>query len=235
MDEPIGAARATELIAIYESEDTAEAVRTRISDQGAEAHVVRPDDPEGAEVIRLALIAEQQEDATDAKSSAQVGSAYPKEAAKGLAITAPILVTGFVIVCVAASLLLLGDLAIGGRIAIGAAVGAVGGFAMSLVIGPAIAAPRPGVPSAAQRGTLVWARTWSSDLEQLMADAAPIRLERRLPDGAFQTVTTEDRSAGRGVVEEIRRNTVDAPPAENDWGQGGPDALPERQERIDGP
>jgi hypothetical protein len=105
---------------------------------------------------------------------------------------------------------------------------------MSLVVGPAIAAPRPGVPSAAQRGSLVWSREWSPDLERLMAEAAPIRLERRLPDGAFQTVMTEDRSAGRGVVEEIRRNTVDAPPAENDWGQGGPDALPERRDHAEG-
>lgn len=216
------------LIGIYDARETADSVASELQDDGADAHVVTSDTPEGDEVIRLALLAEQQEDAAESKSSAQVAPAYPKEAAKGLAIVAPILVTGFVIVATALSFLLLPDQPVAVRLLIGIAVGAFGGGAMSLVIGPAIAAPRPGTPAAAQRGVLVWSRSWNRGVEETMVEAEPIRLDRRLGGGEFESVITEDRSEGTGVVDEIRRNTVDAPQAGNDWQQGGPDALADR-------
>jgi hypothetical protein len=71
----------------------------------------------------------------------------------------------------------------GGRLVLLGAVGLIFGASVGLIVGPALASPRPGVPMAAQRGVPVRIRCDSPGLRTLLAGMDPLRVDELRSDG----------------------------------------------------
>jgi hypothetical protein len=165
----------------------------------AEIRVGDPDDDV------LAKRAEMQIEAGQSWFSPTVGILYPDEAAKGFAVA---VVVGAVIGAVL--LAPFGFIEVGGfdlwiRLLFMAAAGALAGGAIGAVVGPALASSRPGEPDAAGRGVVVRVERQNAEIERVLSEFEPIRLDRlRRADGSLDsTVTDEGERSDTGVIDDM--------------------------------
>ena len=204
------------LIGVYREQDL-DAVLHGLDELGVTQRNVHVDDPDDTD---RSLVSEMREEANEGFVMPLAGVAYPKEATKSMvAIGVPV-----VVVCTLLALpfgfLAIGDLALWARLLLMGLVGATLGLVVALVVGPALGAKRPDEPLAADRGTTVRVDAPTDAVASLMRTSNPVRLDRVYGERAAafsEVVATEDRSAGRGIVDEVRRNTRN-PRRENDPG-----------------
>lgn len=156
---------------------------------------------------RTSLIAEMREEATESMVMPQAGILYSKEATKATALVGPLLAGAGALVAIPFAFLLPDDISLWWRLLIVAACGAAVGGTVAVIVVPAMAVKNQDVPSAAQRGQVVRVARWAPEVEQVMADAGPLRLDRLGADGEpiGPVATEEDRTPG-GIAEELGRN-----------------------------
>jgi hypothetical protein len=153
----------------------------------------------------LAKRAEMQVEASESWFSPTVGVLYPDEAAKGFVLA---VVVGSIIGAVLVApfgFIEMGDFALWIRLLFMAAAGALAGGAIGAVVGPALAASRPGESDASDRGVVVRVDRQDEGIERVLSGFEPIRLDRlRLADGSLDsTVTNESRRSDHGVIEDM--------------------------------
>jgi hypothetical protein len=204
----------TGLIAVYADRATADRVADRLSEEGLPAGSVHVDRTEDE---ATALLAEMREESANAFISPQVGVAYTKEAKRSMAAYLPAAVAVGALVALPFAFIDWGGPSFWVRAFWMVVIGGAFGGTIAAVAVPALASRSPYEPSGAQRGVVVRVDTWSQQLEERMADADPIRLDRlgthARPIG---TVTTED---GPGAVEAVARTVqeeVEAEPEQRD-------------------
>jgi hypothetical protein len=185
-----------ELLAVFPDPSRAHAARTALLDAGLRDEAVRIDEDLDAVV---SLRAEMHDEMRRAWVVPNAGVAYPAEAARGLAMVSVVAVALGV---AAAFPLALID--VGGtywlRWVVFAVVGAAFGLTVSLVVGPAAGAPRPGERPAAARGTVLHVECDTPAVREVLVDHDPIRIDevsrqghpigtvlRERPDDAAET------------------------------------------------
>ncbi len=194
---------AGELLAVYPDVQHAQAARAALVAAGLHDEEIRVD--EDLDSV-AALRAEMHDEMSRAWVVPNAGVAYPAEAARGLALVSVVAITLGV---AAAFPLALID--VGGsywiRWLVFAVVGAAFGLAVSLVIGPAGGAPRPGEQPAAARGTVLHVDHDSTEVRAVLADHDPIRIDEVTPQGdLIETVTTERPDTAAETVKDISAN-----------------------------
>jgi hypothetical protein len=154
--------------------------------------------------------AEMQAETSQSWLTPPAGALYPTDAAKGFgfAVVVGALIGG-------ALFSLFGLIEFGGfplwtRMLIMAGGGIVAGGAIGAVVGPALAASRPGERSAGDRGVVIRVDFADPQIERVMADQHPIRLDRlRVHDGSLDsTVTTERDRSDRTVLDDMAERAV---------------------------
>ena len=155
--------------------------------------------------------AEMQDEMDESWTSPQAGVAYPKEAAKGLAILMPVC-------CVVGGLLVgaFGFVHISGvplwaRLLVAASIGVLMGGTVALVAAPALAATRPDDPLAGERGVVVRVDGARPDVVEALIASDPIRLDRlRASDlTRLETVAVRDRSGLASLVSDVVDRSTD--------------------------
>lgn len=156
---------------------------------------------------RTSLTAEMREEVTESVVMPQAGILYSKEATKATALLAPLLAGLGALVALPFALLLPDDISLWWRLLIVAVCGAAVGGTVAVIVAPAMAVKNQDVPSAAQRGQVVRVARWTPEVEQVMAAAGPLRLDRLGDDGEpIGPVATEEDHQPGGIVEELSRN-----------------------------
>jgi hypothetical protein len=90
-----------------------------------------------------------------------------------------------------------------------AVVGAAFGLTVSLVIGPAGGAPRPGERPAAARGTVLHVEHDSTFVREVLAEHDPIRIDEVTPQGdLIETVSSERPDTAAETVKDISANVA---------------------------
>jgi hypothetical protein len=189
-------------------------VAERLAEVDVDPAQVRVDDPGDA---RLALRAEQVEEASSAVFSPQVGILLPKEAGKATGLVVPIgAILGAVLV-LPFSFVPMGSLDLWVRALWLAVIGAAAGATIAAIVAPALAAKDAFAASLLERGTVVRIDDDRPELRSALADLRPIRLDAVASDGSIERLTTEEDPQDGGVLEEtvdtVRRETS-APPHE---------------------
>ncbi|MGZ4709501.1 MAG: hypothetical protein ACXWBN_12230 [Acidimicrobiales bacterium] len=164
------------LLAVFESRvaaDRAAESVARIGQDRGRIAIARPSD----EVASVK--AEMQDEMDESWTSPQAGVAYPKEAAKGLALLLPVC-------CVIGGLLIgpLGFIGMSGvalwlRLLVAASIGVLMGGTVALVAAPALAANRSDDHLAGERGVVVRVDGTRPDIVEALIASDPIRLDRR--------------------------------------------------------
>ena len=129
---------------------------------------------------------------------------FTKEASKGIAVTTPVATVAGAVLALPLALLPIpfGDLGLGVRLLIAAAVGAAAGATLGLVLGGGLAAKGPGEELAGERGVTLgisFDDTEEADrVARALSQRDPIRLDVMRDDGKpGPTVTTEEDSSER--------------------------------------
>jgi hypothetical protein len=149
--------------------------------------------------------AEMQAETSQSWLTPLAGALYPTEAAKGFVFA---VVLGALIGAALFSLfgfIRFGGLDLWARMLIMAGGGVVAGGAIGAVVGPALAASRPGERGASDRGVVIRVDVADETVERVMAAQQPIRLDRlRAADGSLDsTVTTERDRSERSVLDDM--------------------------------
>jgi hypothetical protein len=153
------------------------------------------------------LRAEMREEASESVVMPQVGVLYSKEATKATSLLMPVLAAVFAVAALPVAFLLPDDMALWTRLLLCGIVGALLGGTIGVIVPPAMAVKNQDVPNAAQRGEVVRVSRWTPEVERVMADLHPLRLDRLGPDmEPIGPVVTEEASAPGGIVEEVGRN-----------------------------
>jgi hypothetical protein len=205
------------LIAVYEDRETAEGVARSVVQVGVDPSCIRLGvDDDQAE----SLLAEMQEEVNRAIVAPAVAAVYTKEASKSILVFGVPIVALCTILALPLAILSIGETQLWQRLLVFGALGALTGLAITFVAGPAMGAKRANEPLAAQRGIVVRVDHASPEALAVMASAEPIRLDR-IDENAevmsAEPVTTEELSAGGGILDEIRRNAAN-PLRENEPG-----------------
>lgn len=198
-------ATARALLAVYPDLDAACAVHARLREAGVTDDEVRIDAPEDE---RTSLAAEVQEEVTESFVSPQVGVVYPKETVKaGLALGPPMVAVGAVLGAVLTVVVGPGSWGVWLRTLVGAIAGALMAGSIAAIIIPAMAVKNPLDPPAAEAGVTLRLSRWSEDLERVLVESHPRRLDRLGGRGQpLGTVITEEQSAPGGIIEEVAEN-----------------------------
>lgn len=176
---------------------------SRVGVDSADIRVGEPED------VTTGLEAEMLEEASESFVSPQGGVLYSKEATKATAVLGPVLAVIGAVVALPLALAMPNTMALWTRVVLALIVGAVLGGTIAAVVLPAMAVKSQLRASAAQRGSVVRVTGWSVDVERVMAEADPLRLDRL--DAQMRPIdvvtTEEDREPG-GIAEEVIENTV---------------------------
>jgi hypothetical protein len=185
-----------ELLAVFPDPQRAQAARTALLDSGLSDSDVRIDEDLDAVV---SLRAEMHDEMRRAWVVPNAGVAYPAEAARGLAMVSVVAVAVGIAAAFPLALLDVGA-TYWLRWVVFAVVGAAFGLAVSLVIGPAGGAPRPGEQPAAARGTVLHVDRDTPVVRDVLLGHDPIRIDeisrrgdpldvvlRERPDAAAET------------------------------------------------
>ena len=211
------------LIAVYEDREIAEGVVRSVVEIGSDpTHVRLADHDDEAE----SLVAEMQEEVNRAVVAPAVGAVYTKEASKSILVMGVPIVAACTVLALPLAILSIGETQLWQRLLVFGALGALTGLAITFVVGPAMGAKRANEPLAAQRGTVMRVEHASPAALAVMASAEPIRLDR-IDESAevmsAEPVTSEELTAGLGILDEIRRNAAN-PLRENHPGYEPDDA-----------
>lgn len=153
------------------------------------------------------LVAEMREETTESVVMPQAGILYPKEAAKATGLLGPLLAGAGALIALPLAFLLPDDIDLWLRLLIVVSCGAVFGGTVAVIVIPAMSVKNPDVPSAAQRGQVVRVARWAPEVETVMAEAHPLRLDRVGADGEpIGPVITEEAQTPGGITEETGRN-----------------------------
>lgn len=201
------------LLAVY-PDATWPSVAERLAAIDVDPERVRVDDPEDA---RLALRAEQVEEATSAVFSPQVGVLLPKEAGKASGVAVPVGAAVGALVLLPFALVPMGSLDVWVRALWLAIIGAAAGGTIAAIVAPAVAAKDAFAASLLERGTVVRVDDDRPELRAALAELQPIRLDVVAADGSVERLTTEEDRREGGVLEETIetiRHEAAAPPDE---------------------
>jgi hypothetical protein len=198
--------RVQALVGVYADAEAAESVRRALTDAGVRESEVRI----GSERDRLAsLHAEMQEETEQAYIAPQAGLAFTKEATKSSLLIGPLFVLAGGIIAFPFSFIPIGGLSFWVRCFWIVLCGMTAGGAVAAIAIPALSAKSAFEPSAAQRGVVVRVDAWSPQIEEVMAEGEPIRLDRiGGEDFPLGTVTTEEDRRPGGALEETKANVV---------------------------
>jgi hypothetical protein len=181
----------TQLLAVYRTEDEAQRAARHALAAGASQREVRVDDPlDHVEAMR----AEQHQELTESfLAPVRPFTPTPKEASKGTGVGVLVgAIVGAMLVAPIGAAATVGDLPLGGRLLIGALVGAGFGAAVGLVAGAALGAKGPEVPEEAAEGHTVHVDHDTLAVREAMAAEHPVRLDVLDDEGdPIETITTE--------------------------------------------
>ncbi len=193
------------LLAVYPSPELARRVADDLRGLGVGDDEIRVDHPADE---TTSLAAEVQEEATEAFVSPQAGIVYPKETVKAsLALGPPMVVVGAVLGVVLTVVVGPASWGVWLRILVGAISGGVMGGAIASIVVPAMAVRNPLDPLPAEAGVTLRVQRWSEDIERLLVESSPLRLDRLGGRGQpLGTVITEEQSREGGIIEEVAQN-----------------------------
>lgn len=190
-----------DLIGVYPDQDGADVVRDRALALGVTPDAIRIGDRDDYET---ALEAEMQDEASELTGAGPAGVVYPKETVRSMKVLGPVIVLITVVVALPFALIGIGDLPLWGRLLLVGGIAAAFGLAITVVVAPAVGLKRPDEPLAADRGVVVRVSGADDQVQAMMVDLKPIRLDRIQGTRTF-AVVTEDLSAGTGIIDEIVR------------------------------
>ncbi|HYI61706.1 MAG TPA: hypothetical protein VEW93_07865 [Acidimicrobiales bacterium] len=191
------------LLGVY-APDRVPDLRRRLAHVGVRDQEIRTD---AGQDERTSLRAEMREEATESMVMPQAGILYSKEATKATSLLGPILTAIGVVVALPVAVLLPDDIPLWLRLLICALCGGAVGGTIAVIVLPAMAVKNQDVPSAAQRGQVVRVSRWAPEVEAVMVEAEPLRLDRLGADGEpIGPVITEEASSEGGIAEELGRN-----------------------------
>lgn len=191
------------LLGVYPPDQVPDLVRrlTAAGVRDQDVHTGEGDD------VTTSLRAEMREEASESVIMPQVGVLYSKEATKATNVLLPVLAVVGAVLALPLALALPGDMALWTRLLLCAVCGALVGGTVGVIVPPAMAVKNQDEPNAAQRGVVVRVARWTPEVEHLMADAHPLRLDRLGPDQEpIGPVVTEEAATEGGIVEEVGRN-----------------------------
>lgn len=191
------------LLGVYPSDRVPGLVR-RLTSAGVSEEEVRTDsyDDEGT-----SLRAEMREEASESVIMPQVGVLYSKEATKATNVFLPALTVVGAVVALPLGLIGPDSMALWTRLLVAAILGGLTGATIGVIVPQAMAVKNQDVPNAAQRGRVVRVSRWTPEVEKVMADEHPIRLDRIGADGEpIGPVITDEVSTPGGIAEELGRN-----------------------------
>ena len=162
-----------ELVAVFGREDQAEEARRQLLAMGLKPGQIEID-RRSDEVVSLK--GEVREELTEGWILPHVALALTKESAKGFTVVT--LYASIIGAIVAAPFAFIDfGLTFPGRLMLLVLLGFAFGGTVGLVVGPALAATRPGEPLAAHRGVVLRVRSDSDRMRELLAALHPIRVD----------------------------------------------------------
>lgn len=177
-----------ELVAVYPDRHRADAARQALCDGGTPPERIHIDEDLAA---LESLKGEMHDELSRAWVIPNAGVAYPSEAARGLLLSSVIGVGLGVAAAFPLALIDVGS-SYWVRWVVFALVGASFGATVSLVAGSAAGAPRPGALPAAVRGTVVRVEDDSPEIQRILTELGPLRIDEFSHDGLpISTVYTE--------------------------------------------
>jgi hypothetical protein len=193
------------LLGVYADPLTVRDLTERLRAGGVQDRQVQVDQPVDKQT---ALVGEVRQEVEQSYVSPQVGVVYPKETVKAGAVFGPPLVAlGAVAGGLAGWFLDVGQWDAWLEVLVGAIVGAVSTGTIAAIMIPAMSVKNPQDPSPVEEGITVRVDEFSPDIERMMAEARPLRLERlAASDQPVATVLTEEDQSDEGIIEEVGEN-----------------------------
>jgi hypothetical protein len=192
-----------ELLAVYETDEEASRVRSRLIDAGIpedEIHIGEHLD------IVSALRAEMHDELANAFVVPNAAAVYPKESAVGMSLMAAV---GSALGIVAAFPLAAIDVGSSywTRWIVWAVVMVGFGLSVAMVAGAALGTRRPNEPNAAERGVVLRVEHDSEGLRRLLGELHPIRLDEVAHDG--MPIANVSHEGPRTIAEQVAQTAGD--------------------------
>jgi hypothetical protein len=195
----------TALVGVYRDRRTAEEVAEALTEVGAEPGAVRVADAKDLEALHAEMEAEVAEGGFPFLGAFMTREMVHGAVIFGLALGA----IGLVIGLIFAAIVDFGPWGLTGRLVVGGVVGALFAGTVGTILGGGLGMKSPEDRPAAEQGVTVRVEDGSPKAEEVMAEHAPIRLDRIAGESNTTTISTDGDPAITETLREFRDNVRD--------------------------
>ncbi len=199
----MGSGERRELTGVFRDREQAESVAEKAKAAGVpeeDIHIDRREDRAAS------LRGEMRDELERSWASPQGAFIVTKRAMKGALVASPVAVVVGILLVLPFAFLSWGFMPLWGRIIATSLIGATAGATVGFIVGAGEAEKGASAPMAAEQGVTVNVGDARPEVQQMLVDEEPLRLDVTTPDGApLGTVTSESERNDEGVMEDFGR------------------------------